>query len=160
MARWESSSDCRTELERSRPRGIRIVEFESSNLTQRDIAIPLRGLSKFYRGFLYFSALSACLLQRSRLYKRPDWTVSPVSSWKTTMLLGNWLYYLFLFDLLASCAKLCKAMLIRCLMPSITDENREDGAVAKILSNSVEMCVCVSSVLYCRHSISFIIIKS
>ena len=65
-----------------------------------------------------------------------DCTVSSISSRKkTTMLLGNWLYYLFLFDLRVYHVKLCKAVLIRCLMLSIADENREDDAAAKILSN-------------------------
>jgi len=35
--------------------------FESSNLIERDIAIPLCGLFEFYRDFLYFSALCLSL---------------------------------------------------------------------------------------------------
>ena len=79
---------------------------------------------------------STCLFQQCRFYKRPDCTISSISSRKkTTMLLGNWLYYLFLFDLRVYHVKLCKAVLIRCLMLSIADENREDDAAAKILPN-------------------------
>lgn len=39
--------------------------FESSNLIERDIAISLRGLSEFYRGFLYFSPLRLSLSTRA-----------------------------------------------------------------------------------------------
>lgn len=51
---------------------LRIVEFDG----ERYCHFPLRGLPEFYRGFLYFSTLLACLFQRRGLYKRRDCTVS------------------------------------------------------------------------------------